>query len=263
MAVAAISLFYIGRLIEGYRQLSGCRHAAHSKSPLEAETAQFWTGRINSREFLPDFPVFASLLGFGDRGGFLFRESCSGLYLIVTELVAACDECSTSPAQCARALCEVRAIVSNGLPSRKAWAVTAYVLWLLHPLSAGAQQFFYGLSSRFELSDSIEVPQADADTLAARTGQGFRRRSAVRRSDRSAAASDQAGARASHRRWRPPLRQRERVHMRLAALPGKRRWRVSRPGRRPGGADLQGRPSVKRGQAATTGRSILREQRGR
>ncbi len=55
-----------------------------------------------------------------------------------------------------------------GLPSRKAWAVTAFsMLWLVLPISAGAQQqFFYGLSSRFELSDSVEVPQADADTLA-------------------------------------------------------------------------------------------------
>lgn len=56
--------------------------------------------------------------------------------------------------------------MSNGLPSRKVWAVTAYLLWLLTPCPVEAQQFFYGLSSRFELSDSVEVPQADADTLA-------------------------------------------------------------------------------------------------
>ncbi|HEY4309889.1 MAG TPA: PQQ-binding-like beta-propeller repeat protein [Pirellulales bacterium] len=46
------------------------------------------------------------------------------------------------------------------------WLVVAFFALLIAPRLCAAQPFFFSLSSRFELSDSVEVPQADADTLS-------------------------------------------------------------------------------------------------
>ena len=126
--------------------------------------------------------------------------------------------------------------MSNGLPSRKAWAVTAYLLWLLNPVSRVAQQFFYGLSSRFELSDSVEVPQADADTLARlEQAKAF---AADQQFDEAIEAlrqvMEQDASRVIAAGDRRYVSVREYCHMRLAALPGQALAAVSRPGRRPG-----------------------------
>lgn len=108
-----------------------------------------------------------------------------------------------------------------GLPSRKVWAVTALALYLLPAGVDAQQQFFYGLSSRFELSDSVEVPQADADTLArleqARAFAADQQYDEAIEALRQVMEQDTGRViRASDRRYTSV---REYCHMRIAALP--------------------------------------------
>jgi tetratricopeptide (TPR) repeat protein len=59
--------------------------------------------------------------------------------------------------------------VNIGFACRTTWLVGAGAwlsLWLIVADSCQAQAFFYSFTSRFELSDAIEVPQADSDTRA-------------------------------------------------------------------------------------------------
>ena len=98
-------------------------------------------------------------------------------------------------------------------------------LWLIAADSCQAQPFFYSFSSRFELSDAVEVPQADADTRArleqAKAFAADRQWDEAIETYRQVMESDLGRViAASDRRY---VSVREFCHTLIAALPGRRR----------------------------------------
>ena len=127
------------------------------------------------------------------------------------------------------------------------------------------QPFFYNLTSRFELSDAVEVPRRCRYPGPARAGQGLCCRRAVGRSHRNAAPGHGNRLGASDRGQRPPLRQRARVlpHADRGAARGGA-GAVSRPGRLAGAAAVRrGNRRARPSAAPSRRRAILCQQFGR